>query len=53
MYFARDGQDKARSHLKFCLRVFSLSGPKDDGKKADEDVDRRLIDDSRMNQTYY
>lgn len=49
MCFATDRQDEAIFHLKLYLRVFSLSGPKDDGRKADEDADE-VFDDSRMNQ---
>ena len=50
MCFAPDGQDEAIFHLKLCLRVFSLSGPKDDGRKVDEDADEDMSDDLR-NQT--
>lgn len=54
MYFATDGQDAARSHLKSCLREFSPSGPKDDGSKSDDDADDDylyLFDDSGTNPT--
>ena len=50
MCFAPGGQDEARFHLKLCLRVFSFSGQKEDGRKVDEDADEDKSDDSR-NQT--
>ena len=49
MCFAIGSQDGAISHLNLCLRTFSLSGPKDDGRKADEDAEE-AFDDSRTNQ---
>ena len=49
MCFATDSQDGAISHLNSCLRTFQLSGPKDDGRKADEDAEE-VFDDSRTNQ---
>lgn len=44
MYFARENQDEAICHLKLRLRVFSLSDPKDDRRKVDEDVDEAFAD---------
>ena len=49
MCFATDSRDGAISHLNLCLRTFSLSVPKDDGRKADEGAEE-AFDDSRTNQ---
>lgn len=51
MCFATESQVEAISRLKSCPREFSPSDPKDDGRRADEDVAEEGFDGSKAIET--